>query len=62
MFFQMLESPILMMTDASLDSKRVYQPPPEPHRFCLRSNKAVLSFLSAEFNPDTFKNAIQAYL
>lgn len=27
-----------------------------------RSNEAVLSFLSAEFNPDAFKNAIQAFL
>lgn len=59
----MLENPILMMTDASLDSKHVFTDlPPEPHRFYLRNNKAVLSFLSAEFNPDTFKNAIQAYL
>lgn len=26
------------------------------------SNDAVLFFLSAEFNPDTFKSAIEAYL
>lgn len=27
-----------------------------------RSNEAVLSILSAEFNPDAFKSAIQAFL